>query len=181
MGPEIEGSVQTNLIRVRTADSLTALRLVTVPIVMWLILSDKVVAALCIYAVALATDILDGYFARRSKVIVSYGPTFDALADLSLFYGTILALAIRGEAFWLLVGGLVSIAGLVPILGLISKKKGGLIIPRLDTSLLAFSVHTTIVAHIIRWRYAEMLLPLLLIVGLYYGYKYFAFARSIKN
>ena len=126
-----------------TANILTTLRFILAPIVMWLILADKTVAALSVYAVAIVTDILDGYLARSSKIIPSYGPTFDALADCSLFYLPIIALAIAGRGFWLLVGATVSVAYLVPVLGIIRKNKGGLAIPRLDTGLLAASVHVT--------------------------------------
>jgi phosphatidylglycerophosphate synthase len=160
----------------RTADLFTALRVATVPVVMWLIISDQVIAALCVYAWAIATDLLDGYFARRSSVVVSYGSTFDASADMTLFFGPIVALAIRGEALWLLVGGIVALVCLVPIFGLIMKRKGGFTIPRLDTGILAFSVHTTIVAHILGWQYAELLVPFLFLIGLFYARRYIAFA-----
>ncbi len=76
----------------RIADALTVVRYVCTPIVMWLIFSSNVALALCVYALALATDILDGYFARRSGVIPSYGATFDGLADIFLVYGTVIAL-----------------------------------------------------------------------------------------
>jgi len=145
---------------------------------MWLIISDQVAAALCVYAWAIATDLLDGYFARRSSVIVSYGSTFDASADMALFFGPIVALAIRGEALWLLVGGIIALVALVPIFGLIAKRKRGFHIPRLDTGLLAFSVHTTIVVHILGWRYAQWLVPCLFLIGLFYARRYLAFAYN---
>ena len=130
----------------RLADLLTAVRYICTPIVVWLILSDETSAALCVYALALITDIFDGYFARRSGVLSSYGATFDGMADILLVYGTISALVLRGGAFWLLVGGIAGVAFLVPVLALISSKKKGPTIPHLKTSLLAVAVHTTIIA-----------------------------------
>jgi len=162
----------------RTADILTTLRFILAPIVMWLILADERAAALSVYAVAVVTDILDGYLARKGKVIPSYGPTFDALADCSLFYLPIVALAIAGRGFWLLVGATVSVVYLIPVLGIIRKKKGGLTIPRLDTGLLATSVHMTIIAHIVGWQYAQFLVLPLFLVAIMYGYRYLAFARN---
>ena len=162
----------------RTADTLTTLRFVLAPIVMWLILADERAAALSFYGAAIVTDILDGYLARKSKVIPSYGPTFDVLADMSLFYLPITALAIAGRGFWLLVGATISVAYLVPVLAIIRKKKGGLTIPRLDTALLATSVHTTVIAHIVGWEYAQFLVLPLFLVALMYGYRYVMFARN---
>ena len=162
----------------RTADILTTLRFILAPIVMWLILSDQKAAALSVYIAAIATDIADGHLARRSKVMPSYGPTFDALADMSLFYLPIIALYIVGRGFWLLVGATVSVASLVPVLALIRMKKGGILIPRLDTALLATSVHTTVIAHIVGWQYAQFLVLPLFLVALLYGYRYLAYARN---
>jgi len=160
------------------ANILTTLRFILAPIVMWLILADERAAALSVYAVAIVTDILDGYLARRSKIMPSYGPTFDALADCSLFYLPIIALAITGRGFWLLVGATISVAYLVPVLVIIRKKKGGLTIPRLDTGLLATSVHMTIIAHIVGWEYAQFLVLPLFLVALMYGRRYLTFARN---
>jgi len=161
-----------------TANILTALRFILAPIVMWLILVDERAAALSVYAAAIVTDILDGYLARRSKVIPSYGPTFDALADCSLFYLPIIGLYIAGRGFWLMVGATISVVCLVPVLGIIWKKKGGLTIPRLDTGLLAASVHMTVIAHIVGWEYAQFLVLPAFVVALMYGYRYMTFARN---
>jgi len=163
----------------RIADILTALRLVLAPIVIWLVLSGQEVAALCVFATGSITDVLDGYFARRSKAAAPYGPTFDALADFTLVYGTTLALAMRGEGFWLLVVALISIVYLIPVIGLISRKLGSLSIPHLDTALLAIAVHSTIMVHIVGWKYSEILLAAAFFVALYYAGKYVAFARSL--
>jgi len=164
---------------VRIADALTSLRYICVPVIMYLIFSGQSFVALCVYGFALVTDILDGYFARRSASMSSYGATFDGLADILLVYGTVIALVVRGEAFWLLVGAIVAVAYLVPVLSLIASKKRGPIIPHLDTSLLAVSVHVTIMTYIVGWPHAELLLPFLLVVLLRYAHKYIVYARSV--
>ncbi len=161
-----------------TANILTSLRFILAPIVMWLVLADERAAASSVYAVAVVTDILDGYLARRSKILPSYGPTFDAFADFSLFYLTTIALAITGQGFWLLVGATVSVVYLVPVLGTIRKNKGGLTVPHLDTGLLAASVHVTVITHIVGWHYAQFLVLPLFLVALMYGRRYLTFARK---
>jgi cardiolipin synthase len=68
----------------RIADVLTASRVIAAPVIMWLIVSDKPLAAYYLFAAAAITDYLDGYFARRSKKIAAYGAVFDGLADILL-------------------------------------------------------------------------------------------------
>lgn len=165
----------------RTADAFTIIRVILTPVVMWLILSDRAVAALCVFASGSMTDVLDGYFARRSKTVTAYGPTFDALADFALVYGTTLALILRGEAFWLLVVALISMAYLTVVIGLISRRLGRFTIPHLDTTLFATSVHSTIMAYIIGWQYAEIVLAVAVAVALYYAGKYAVFALSLQK
>ncbi len=163
----------------RMADVITASRILSAPIIIWLILSDERVVAYYLFAAAAISDLLDGYFARRSKKLASYGATFDGLADFILSFPTIFALAATGEAYWLLAAGLAFMAFILVVLGTISKKKRGLTVPHLDTSLLAAFVYPTIMAHIIRWRYAELLLLVGFLVVLYYGTKYVAYLRRL--
>jgi len=164
--------------RVRLADALTAVRYICTPLVIWLIFLENMPAAVSVYALALVTDILDGYFARRSAALSSYGATFDGLADIFLVYGTIVALAIKGDGFWLMVGGIAGIAYLLPVLSIIRSKRKGPTIPHLDTGLLAVAVHATLLAHLVGWVHAELLLPFLALVLLYYARKYVAYART---
>ena len=165
----------------RIADALTASRIIAAPIISWLIFSNEPFAAYYLFAAAAMTDFLDGYVARMSKKTVTYGATFDALADLSLVYTTIVSLAIKVEAFWLLAVGLITIAFIVPILGLISRKEGRLTIPHLDTNILAAFVYPTIMVRIIDWRYADIVLLVAFLVILYYVSKYVRYLRSIYN
>ena len=165
----------------RMADVFTASRVVASPIVVWLILSDELAAAYYLFAAAAITDLLDGYFARRSKKIASYGATFDGLADFALIFPTMFAIAVTGKGLWLLVVALIGIAFLILVLGLISRKKGSLTIPHIDTNLLAAFVYPTIMAHIINWQYAEILLLVTFLLLLFYASKYIAFVRSIHK
>lgn len=77
---------------------------------------------------------------------------------MALVYTTIVSLAIKEEAFWLLAVGLITVAFIVPIVGLIALKKKGPTIPHLDTNLLAAFVYPTLMVHIIDWRYAYAVL-----------------------
>jgi phosphatidylglycerophosphate synthase len=165
----------------RLADVLTASRIIAAPIIAWLIFSNELFAAYYLFAAAAMTDLLDGYAARLSKKTVTYGATFDALADLILVYITIISLAIKVEAFWLLAVGLITVAFIVPILALIARKERKLSIPHLDTNMLAAFVYPTIMLRIIDWHYANFVLIAAFLVILYYVSKYVRYLRSIYN
>jgi phosphatidylglycerophosphate synthase len=173
------GDVEKAFQTVRLADVLTGSRIVVAPIIVWLIFSDKPDAAYYLFATAAITDLLDGYAARRSKKTTTYGATFDGLADFVLVYTTIVSLAIKVHTYWLLAAGLLSIAFLIPVVGLISRKKGGLTIPHLDTNLLAAFVYPTVMVHIIDWRYASYVLLAGFLILLYYGIKYSRYLLTI--
>ncbi len=163
----------------RLADVLTALRVVSAPIVIWLIFSDEALAAYYLFAAAAITDYLDGYFARRSRKIATYGEVFDGLADLLLVYGTIIALFVRGEAFWLGVVTFAFLVWAVPVVTYISRRRGKLTIIHLDTNLLAASFYPTVMTYIIGWQFAWVLLIIFFIVGFGTGVNYLLYVRSI--
>ncbi len=163
----------------RIADILTAYRIIIAPIVIWLIISGERVVPYYLFAAAAITDTLDGFFARRSKKVVSYGDTFDAVADCILIFATIFTLGFLGEAL-LLVG--ITLAGIVfwtPVIALISRKAGTFQWPHLDTNLFAAAVYPTVMAHIIRWRHVELLDLFTFAVVLYYMGKYIVYVRGI--
>jgi len=167
---------------VRIADVLTASRIVASPIIVWLIVSGERDVAYYLFAAAAITDLLDGYFARRSKKLTSYGATFDGLGDFILIFPAMFAIAAIGEGFWLLIAVLIGLAIAIPVLVLISKRRGNLTIPHLDTNLAAALIYPTIMAYIIGWQYAEILVLVLFpFLLLYYGRKYILYLRNIKN
>ncbi len=163
----------------RIADALTASRVIAAPIVIWLIFANETLAAFYLFAAAAITDLLDGYFARRSKKTASYGATFDGLADIFLLILTGVALFIKGEGLSLFVVGVIGLALTAPVLWLISRKKGEPTIPHFDTNILAAFVYPTIMAYIIGWQYALPLLLVTFAVGLYTYRKYVVYTWSI--
>lgn len=165
----------------RLADVLTASRIVAAPIIVWLIVSDERAAAYYLFAAAAITDLLDGYFARRSGKLASYGAAFDGLADFFLIFPTMFALGVKGEATWLFAASLAAITYIVVVLGLISKKQGRVIVPHLNTNLLAAVVYPTIMVHIIQWQYAEIVLLFAFcgVVLPYYGTKYLLYLKRL--
>ena len=80
----------------------TLARLVLAPFVVYLILNQRHVAAATLFAIAAATDGIDGYLARRLHATTSAGAYLDPIADKLLLSGVFLALAIiRSAPLWL--------------------------------------------------------------------------------
>jgi cardiolipin synthase len=95
--------VQTD--RVATVpNALSLLRLLGVPVFLWLILGPKAdgLAVLLLMASGV-TDYLDGWIARRWNQISRVGQLLDPLADRLYIVATLLGLAVRGIVPWWLV------------------------------------------------------------------------------
>jgi len=77
------------------ATLLTLLRILLVPVFMALVLSDVpygVYPAAVVFAVAAATDGLDGYIARTYKQITTFGKLIDPIADKLLISAALITL-----------------------------------------------------------------------------------------
>ena len=74
---------------------LTLLRILLVPLAIWLIISDAYGAAFFVLVAAGATDGLDGYLAKRFGWATELGAYLDPLADKVLLVSTYVALGVR--------------------------------------------------------------------------------------
>lgn len=100
---------------------LSLLRLLGVPLFLWLILYLKAdIAALIVLMIAGFTDWLDGYLARTWHQTSRLGQMLDPVADRLYILATLLGLAIRDIVPWWLVAALVGrdvvLACVVPFL-----------------------------------------------------------------
>lgn len=94
--------------RVRLLTAGTSMRIVLVPVLMALILSDgpggadtTSLVAFSLFIAAAGTDFLDGYLARRWAVTTTLGSFLDTTADKLLVSGTLIALvAIERVSPW---------------------------------------------------------------------------------
>jgi cardiolipin synthase len=78
----------------------TFLRLVLVPFIVQAVLADRHELALALFAIAAATDVLDGAAARRLRLSTQAGAYFDPIADKFLLSGVFLALAAARIVPW---------------------------------------------------------------------------------
>lgn len=84
---------------------LTCLRLVLVPVLGWMLIAfadDPVmrVWTTVVFVVAMLTDLLDGYLARRFSLITSFGKIADPIADKAMTGMALVGLSIIGELWW---------------------------------------------------------------------------------
>jgi len=83
---------------------LSLLRLLLVPVFLWLLLTDHLVWALVVLAVAGASDWLDGVIARKFNQITELGKVLDPAADRLYIFATLIGLTINGNIpLWLAV------------------------------------------------------------------------------
>lgn len=88
---------------VNVPNALTVLRLVLVPVFVWLMVRDGEGArwwALGVFCVAAATDQLDGHIARARGLITDFGRIADPIADKALTLGAFVMLSVDGLVPW---------------------------------------------------------------------------------
>jgi len=102
--PEVVGD------RVLTVPNLlSALRLLGVPVFLWLVLGPEADgAAVLLLVVSGATDYLDGVIARRWNQVSRVGQILDPLADRLYILATLLGLGLRGIVPWWLLALIVA-------------------------------------------------------------------------
>jgi cardiolipin synthase len=83
-------------------NSLTMLRALLAPVIVWQILAGECRMAAVLFALAALTDFLDGWTARHQKQTTRFGQFADPVADKVLLSGTFLAFGVTGAVpFWL--------------------------------------------------------------------------------
>ncbi len=88
---------------VNVPNALTVLRLVLVPVFVWLMLLDGTPmrwCALALFCVAAATDQLDGHIARSRGLITDFGRIADPIADKALTLSAFVMLSVDGLLPW---------------------------------------------------------------------------------
>lgn len=91
-----EHSFGLSLFYKQIPNSLTILRLLGTPVIIWLIAKEQFTAAFWIFFAVSVTDWLDGYLARRWEVTSRFGQLLDPLADKILLISLYLVLGLWG-------------------------------------------------------------------------------------
>ncbi|GAA4354439.1 CDP-alcohol phosphatidyltransferase family protein [Angustibacter luteus] len=110
-------------------NALSALRLVGVPVFLWLILSEQDGWALLVLMLSGVTDYLDGKIARRFGLVSKVGALLDPLADRLYILTTLLGLAWREIIPWWLVALLLGRELFMALVLLWSRSRGHATLP----------------------------------------------------
>lgn len=88
------------------ANIITVVRILMAPVFVILLLDDagrlgplRYVAAI-LFVVAIVTDSLDGFLARRQNLVTDFGKIVDPIADKVLVGGALVSLSLLGELWW---------------------------------------------------------------------------------
>lgn len=83
---------------------ITLGRVILVPVVFWLLVTDQLEAAFFVFVVAGISDAVDGYLAKRYGWATELGAYLDPLADKLLIVCIFVALGVRGALpSWLVI------------------------------------------------------------------------------
>ncbi|GAA4062499.1 MULTISPECIES: CDP-diacylglycerol--glycerol-3-phosphate 3-phosphatidyltransferase [Actinomadura] len=117
------------------ANGLTMLRILMVPVFVWLLFQDGTawrLAAFATFAVASVTDKIDGDLARSRGLVTDFGKIADPIADKALTGAALIGLSVHGELWWWVTGMIltreigITVLRLVVIrYGVIPASKGG--------------------------------------------------------
>lgn len=84
-------------------NALTTLRILSIGIYLYLFFNQRIWAALAVFCAAAATDMLDGWIARRTGQITWLGKMLDPVADKLMIIAALASLASQGWAPWWLI------------------------------------------------------------------------------
>ena len=80
-----------------TANKITMLRIVLIPVFLVLAYSNMMMAALAVYIIACLSDFADGYIARHYNQISNFGKFMDPLADKMLVLAAVCFFVENGQ------------------------------------------------------------------------------------
>ncbi|MEH6547531.1 MAG: CDP-alcohol phosphatidyltransferase family protein [Sneathiella sp.] len=76
-------------------NSITLFRMMLVPVIVWLILREQMLAAFIVFLIAGVTDALDGLIAKQFDLVTPLGTYLDPLADKVLLVSIYVTLGIQ--------------------------------------------------------------------------------------
>ena len=108
---------------------LSALRILLVGVFAYLSLSGRHIAALCVYAAAFLTDVLDGFLARHFHWITDLGKLLDPFADKLMVVTALICIWLNKERTVFLVLFLLELVkeGLMVAGGLVALRHGAVV------------------------------------------------------
>ena len=80
---------------INIANTVSLLRLFSVPIILIMILDNKLQIAFWVFLFASATDIFDGLLARKLNIVTKFGKLLDPISDKILIFSILISLSYK--------------------------------------------------------------------------------------
>jgi cardiolipin synthase (CMP-forming) len=135
---------------------LSLLRLASVPVFVWLFVSDRENAAVILYAAGAWTDFFDGVIARRFDQVSEIGKLLDPLADRILIVALVVALVARDALpLWLAVAIVARDVLLLSVFPVLERRK----VPRIAVNFTGKSATAALLVGLTALAYSETTFP----------------------
>jgi CDP-diacylglycerol---glycerol-3-phosphate 3-phosphatidyltransferase len=171
-------------------NSLTALRLLAVPALIWLLALDTLDArawATVVFLLAAFTDLLDGAIARKRGEITSFGKLADPIADKALIGSALIGLSLMNDlAWWITIVILVRELGVTFLrmwvlkYGVIPASRGGK--AKTMAQIIAISMYLYVPENLAWWNnVAEGVMAVAILLTLITGFDYVMRALKLRR
>lgn len=111
------------------ANAISVIRLMAIPVFLWLVIEDRLVSAFALLVAAVLTDFVDGMVARRMNEITTLGQFLDPFADRLFIAATVIALAIQNVVPWWFVVAVMLRDALLGVGGIVMSRYGAGTLP----------------------------------------------------
>ena len=152
---------------VNIPNCLTLIRIALLPVVVWRFRKGDSMGALIVYLMAMLTDAVDGFIARRYNQVTALGKLLDPLADkLSLV--TLIALFVADGQIPLWLMGIILLKEVAMVVGGAVALKRGIVVYALPIGkITTVAFITSIVVRFLGWRMtADVLLGVSVVLSM---------------
>ena len=171
-------------------NSLTALRLLAVPVLILLLALDTLDArawATVVFLLAAFTDLLDGAIARKRGEITSFGKLADPIADKALIGSALIGLSLMNDLAWLITIvilvrelGVTFLRMWVLKYGVIPASRGGK--AKTMAQIIAISMYLYVPENLAWWNnVAEGVMAIAILLTLITGFDYVMRALKLRR
>ncbi len=175
---------------VNIPNALTTLRLVAVPVLIWLMATDTRDArawATVVFLVAAFTDLMDGAIARKRGEITSFGKLADPIADKALIGAALIGLSLLDDlAWWITIVILVRELGVTFLRmwvikhGVIPASRGGK--AKTLAQVIAISMYLYVPTDLAWWsNIAEGVMAIAVLLTIITGFDYIVRAVKLRR
>lgn len=146
---------------------LSAFRLLLVPVIAWLYCGrENYPMTALVLLLSGATDIVDGFIARRFDMVSDLGKVLDPIADKLTQTAALICLLTRFPAIWWLLGVLVMKETVMAVMGLLVIRRTGAVYSAAWHGKLATCVlYAVILAHIVWYAIPQPVSAVLVLAG----------------